>query len=154
MVTRVSRWVLLVLGLIFPSTAGSWPAPVYMSIFKNAEKPLPPALRQLLADFESVLKQPCRQLPIEEATRAAIDAFSKKGLSLQEPIAALRDAGCAIAALNDPQLDSLVAAHARTTTVRQAARIVGVLIGAPLRGTRTWDAHMEARAGSSRVSAM
>jgi hypothetical protein len=103
--------VLILTILLVPTPAQAWPSAAYTRIFKDARLALPKALSVLLGDFESVMLQPCRPMPAEEATRIAIAEFSKKGSDLGKSVAAIRDAGCAIAAMNDPQLDGLVASH-------------------------------------------
>lgn len=101
---------LLLIVLLVPAQLKAWPAPAYIKIFKDAQHALPKALSVLLKDFEPVLLQPCKQMAAAEATRIAITEFSKKG-DLRLTVAAIRDAGCAIAAMNDPRLDPLVADH-------------------------------------------
>lgn len=103
--------ILLFIALLIPNQLSAWPVAAYAKMFKDAQRALPKALSLLLKDFEPILLQPCRQMPAEEATRVAIGEFSKKGGDLSVPVAAIRDAGCAIAAMNDPQLDSLVQAN-------------------------------------------
>ena len=103
--------LLLLLTLVLPSQLRAWPASAYPKIFRNAQKALPASLSALLKDFEPVLLQPCRLQPIENATKIAIAALSKKGGDLTSAVAAIRDAGCAAAALSDPQLDLLVSSQ-------------------------------------------
>jgi hypothetical protein len=102
----------LIVAVFSASSMQAWPANAYGRIFRDAQRPLPKALSALLKDFESVLMEPCRPTTVEQATRAAIAAFEKKNANPGVAIAAMRDAGCAIAAMSDPQLDSLVASQA------------------------------------------
>jgi hypothetical protein len=103
--------LLLLTFLLLPSHLQAWPSSAYQKIFRDAQRPLPKALSALLKDFESVLLQPCKEMSAGEATRIAIAEFSRKGSDPRVSIAAIRDAGCAVAAMNDPQLDALVAAQ-------------------------------------------
>jgi hypothetical protein len=109
---QVRLFTLLVLAVVLtPAPLAAWPASVYSKIFRDAQRPLPRALSTLLRDFESVLLQPCRQAPAADAVQKAIGEFSRMAGDPSIAVAAIRDAGCAIAALNDPQLDSFVAAN-------------------------------------------
>jgi hypothetical protein len=102
----------------------AWPAASYPVIFKNAQKALPKSLATLLKDFDTVLMGACRATPaggppvsIEQATRTAIAQLTKKNADPRESVAAMRDAGCAAAAMNDPQLDALVQSQASRFSV-------------------------------------
>jgi len=91
--------------------AYGWPAPAYTKIFNSAQRPLPKALATLLKDFDAVLMQPCRPTTVEEASKRAIAEFSQKNSDPAKAVAAMRDAGCAIASISDPKLDPLVSSQ-------------------------------------------
>jgi hypothetical protein len=101
--------VAVTFALLFPLQLGAWPPTAYSKILRDAQRPLPKTLSTLLRDFDKVLLQPCRPRTVEEATSIAIAELSKRSGDLASSVAAIRDAGCAVAVLNDPQLDSLVA---------------------------------------------
>jgi len=81
-------------------------------ILRDAQNPLPKDFATLLKDFDRVLQQPCRPGTVEQAATVAIAELKKKSGDLSMAVAAVRDAGCAVAALNDPQLDSFISAQA------------------------------------------
>ena len=108
---RIFRTFLLISCLVLvagPTPARAWPASVYPEIFRNAREVLPPPLGRLLEDMGSFLRQPCNRVDVEEAVERAISEFSKRSGNLELAIAALRDAGCATAAINDPGMDRFV----------------------------------------------
>ena len=102
---------LLSFFLLIPSQLMGWPASVLNKILHDAQYPIPTPFATMLKDFDAVLVQPCKRVTVEEAADAAIAELKKRGGDLSIAVAAVRDAGCAVAALNDPQLDSLVAAQ-------------------------------------------
>jgi hypothetical protein len=108
---------LLILILIVPGTLFAWPPSAMSRLLRDAQKPLPKTLGILLKDFEAVLMEPCRTMTLEAATREAITEFRKKSGDLQKSVAALRDAACAAAEMNNPQLDSMVASNAHRFAV-------------------------------------
>ena len=103
------------------SPAGAWPAAVYPSIFDNALKTMPGPFQQLLRDLEPVLHQPCVVEEIAVAVERAIVEFRDPAGSPSRSVAALRDAACAAAAMNDPGMNALVE--------DQAARFAVVFYG-------------------------
>ncbi len=107
---RIFRTFLLISCLVLagPTPARAWPVSVYPEIFRNAREVLPPPLGRLLEDMGSFLRRPCNRVDVEEAVERAISEFSKRNGNLELAIAALRDAGCAAAAINDPGMDRFV----------------------------------------------
>jgi len=108
---RLKPFFLLFLFLFVPSQLMGWPAPVLNKILHDAQYPIPTPFAMLLKDFDAVLVQPCKRLSVEEAANTAVAELKKRSGDLSIAVAAVRDAGCAVAALNDPQLDSLVSAQ-------------------------------------------
>jgi len=111
------KLVCILLLLLSPYPLQAWPATALTKIFHDAEQPLPATLSTFLKDFDTVLLQPCNSLSVEAATKVAIAELKKKRSDLAASAAALRDAGCAAAALNDPQLDALISAQANKFAV-------------------------------------
>ncbi len=105
------RAFLIMVILLLPSPAAAWPPATMPLIFRNAQRAMPKNLAVFLRDFESILMQPCRILSVERAADVAIAELRKKSGNLPVSIAAIRDAGCAAAELNDPKLDALVASN-------------------------------------------
>ena len=108
---------LLLVLFIFQAQVHAWPTGTYSRIFQDAQRPLPVALVTFLKDFDSVLRSPCRTLPVEQAVEKAIELLTRKNADLRESAAALRDAGCAMAEVNDPKLDAMVASQAQRFSV-------------------------------------
>ena len=96
---------------IFQTPVDAWPRHRIPGSFRNARRPLPKALASFLKDFETVLMSPCRPMPVEQAVQKAIDQLTKKNVDPREAVAAIRDAGCAAAEMNDPKLDAMVPAR-------------------------------------------
>ena len=103
---------MLALLFMLPGNLGAWPASAYPKIFQNALHPLPKSLAALLKNFEPILMEPCQKQTVEAASKAAIEQLTRNEVNPRLAVAAIRDAGCAAAALNDPNLDSLVNANA------------------------------------------
>ena len=61
--------------------------------------------------MDAVFEQPCEPKVLEQSVDRAIAEFSNRYGSLQRAVEALRDAGCAAAAMNDPRMDRLVQSH-------------------------------------------
>jgi hypothetical protein len=106
--TRLCAAATILIVLLWPGPAAAWPESAYGKMFRDAQRVLPKALVTLLKDFDSVLVEPCRQVSLEDAARKAIAAFKDRQSGPAVAVAAIRDAGCAAADLNDPQLDPLV----------------------------------------------
>jgi hypothetical protein len=107
---RIVTFLLLSM-LLIPSELPAWPSSALARILHHAEQPLPKSLSVLLKDFDKILVQPCRQLNVQQAANDAIAQLQNKEGDLSLAVASMRDAGCAAAALNDPQLDALVSAQ-------------------------------------------
>ena len=89
----------------------SWPNSAYVNIFRDAERALPKGLATVLKDFDRVLIQPCSTSTIENAAARAIASFRTKNSDPAVSVAAMRDAGCAAAAMSDPQLDPFIVSN-------------------------------------------
>jgi hypothetical protein len=108
---------ILLIPALLETKVDAWPANSYPRIFQDARRPQPKALATFLKDFESVLMSPCRTVPIELSVQKAIDELTKKTTDPREAVAAMRDAGCAVAEMNDPKLDSLAASQVNRFSV-------------------------------------
>jgi len=106
------RLFLLLLILLVPGRLAAWPPTALNKILRDAQRPLPISLSALLKDLDAVLQQPCKKLTVEQAADIAVAELTNKRGNLSNAVAAMRDAGCAAAALSDPQIDSFVAAQA------------------------------------------
>lgn len=102
---------MLALLIMLPGNLRAWPASAYPRIFQNALYPIPKTLGLLLKEYESVLMEPCQKRTVEAASQAAIELLTRQDRNPRLAVAAIRDAGCAAAALNDPNLDALVDAN-------------------------------------------
>jgi hypothetical protein len=112
------RWIpTLALLFMLPGALAAWPASAYPRIFQSARHPLPKSLASLLTAFEPILMEPCQKQTVEAASKIAIEQLTRRDGQLSLAVAAIRDAGCAAAALNDPNLDSLVDANAARFSV-------------------------------------
>jgi hypothetical protein len=109
MIRRAACVVIILLTITSPLAA--WPQSAYNRIFRDAQHALPKSLAALLKDFDPVLMSPCKVLPLEEATTTAVRQLAARNADPRLSVAALRDAGCAAAAISDPRLDTFVAAH-------------------------------------------
>ena len=109
--------VISLLLVLLQTQVHAWPTVTYSRIFQDARRPLPVALVTFLKDFDSVLRSPCRPLPVEQAVEKAIDLLTRKNVDPRESVAAIRDAGCATAEMSDPKLDALVAGQAERFSV-------------------------------------
>jgi hypothetical protein len=128
----------LVTGWLMTTPAAAWPTETLPQIFRDARQTLPAPLQQLLVDMEPVLHEACMPASPAEAAQRAIDQFSSTAGDLLSAVAALRDAGCAAAALNDPELDALVRSH--------QSRFAVVFYGwHPALQDRDLDGYLEAR---------
>src|SRR5262245_59203935 len=105
------------LPVVSAAAAFAWPVATYPRIFESAGRPLPSPFRTFLKDFSPVFRKPCGSANIETSAKTAIDQLTRKGGDLATAAAAMRDAGCAAAAMNDPQLDALVSKQAETFSV-------------------------------------
>ena len=99
------------------SNVDAWPASSYPRMFQDARRPLPKSLATFLKDFESVLAAPCRPAPLEPSVEKAIAELTKKNVDPREAVALMRDAGCAMANVNDPRLDAMVASQVKGFSV-------------------------------------
>jgi len=103
--------------LLLPVSLQAWPSATVSQILHDAQRPLPKSLTTLLKDFDQVLSGPCAAASVEEASKLAVAELRKERGNLAAAVAAIRDAGCAVAALNDPHIDSFVAAQSSKVEV-------------------------------------
>ena len=109
--------LLSVVFFLLPVSLEAWPASAVASIFKNAAQPLPKTMKSLLNDNPQVLMAPCRLLSAEAAAKAAIEQITRKDSDPSLAVAAIRDAGCAAAAINDPGMDAFASANSEKFSV-------------------------------------
>src|SRR5690606_26109616 len=100
-----------VLALSLATPAEAWPTAAQSEILLNARGTLPPEMQRLLTEMEAVLLAPCGSSSVDQAAEQAIRMFTDSRGDLNRAVAALREAGCAAAAMNDPGMDSLVEAQ-------------------------------------------
>lgn len=119
MLLRTFGFSLIAASLLLsrPAAGAAWPATAYPEIFDDASKTLPGPLRQLLEDMEPLLGETCEETSVLEATVRAIEGFREENGDLIAAVAAMRDAGCAAAEMNDPDMDALVRAQRGRFTV-------------------------------------
>ncbi len=106
-----------VIVLASAQPARAWPETAYPEIFDNAIRVLPTPLRQLLEDMESSLHQACSPTRTDQAVAQAIEELRSPDGNLERAVTAMKDAGCAIAAMNDPNMDVLVESERKNFAV-------------------------------------
>lgn len=102
-------WCLVGSWLLLPLYG--WPNSAHINILHDAERAVPKKLATLLKDFDKVLIQSCATDTVESAVVRAISSFQKKNSDPAVSVAAMRDAGCAVAAVSDPELDPFIATN-------------------------------------------
>jgi hypothetical protein len=111
---KYSVKVFLVLVILLPANLQAWPTSAYVRMFRDAQRPMPKAFSTFLQDIDKILAEPCRHPGaerLEDAVGRTIGQLSTKSGDLRAAAVAFRDVGCAVAAMNDPQLDALVQSH-------------------------------------------
>jgi hypothetical protein len=108
----VSAALVCLLTLLPGAELQAWPQSAYTRIFRDAQHALPKSLAAFLKDFEPILMSPCKTAPLPDAAAAAIRQLSARNADPRLSVAAMRDAGCAAAAISDPGLDAFVQSQA------------------------------------------